>query len=380
MIRNTQSSSKQKHFMLKSLPSVLINFSLAGLIACLVFTSVQAAPLDALLHTNGYSRPGELYIEVSYDAANQKLDIFKMRASEPAYDVTSVGDYRGAHLRMGYALTDRWKLDGALWSRQINYRTDYEPLTSWLLAGQYYVFSSPFNTAHLDLRLSAWGNSSSKLVKNSPTSIDGRTVTNVNINFLNDVQQQLDAIVTWQLNDLTKLSGFLGGGYSMVATGDITANYTNSSGCNYLMTFAKAGVSGQRTNTCRTPGPTLDSFGATENILPALSYTAKYIQLGGNLSWQNQVWSLAGGYQYTHHIRNDVDDAIASAGATPYKSNHILVGEVKRKLSSNTALMVRGQLMSNQFVGEVPFFYNQITSSKFGKRYGIATIGLVAYF
>lgn len=51
-----------------------------------------------------------------------------------------------------------------------------------------------------------------------------------------------------------------------------------------------------------------------------------------------------------------------------------------RKLSPKTALLLRGQMMSNQFVGEVTFVYNQITYSKFGKRYGFVSISLVAYF
>jgi hypothetical protein len=44
------------------------------------------------------------------------------------------------------------------------------------------------------------------------------------------------------------------------------------------------------------------------------------------------------------------------------------------------ALFVRGQYMSNQFLGEVPFAYNRFTASKFSRRYSLVTAGLWMFF
>jgi hypothetical protein len=92
--------------------------------------------------------------------------------------------------------------------------------------------------------------------------------------------------------------------------------------------------------------------------------------------WQSGLWALRAGYQFQHLNRTNVDDLIVSRGGVSYQNNHIVVADVFRKVSNNTAVFVRGQAMSNQFVGEIPFVYNSVTASKFGRRYGLVSMGV----
>ncbi len=99
----------------------ITSFGLAG---CLCSYPVLAAPLDALLTAKHASTPGEIELEVSYDLVNNAVDIFNIRGSDATYAGTNVGDYHGAHVRAGIAVTSDIWVDGALWQRRLDYRAD----------------------------------------------------------------------------------------------------------------------------------------------------------------------------------------------------------------------------------------------------------------
>jgi hypothetical protein len=99
---------------------------------------------------------------------------------------------------------------------------------------------------------------------------------------------------------------------------------------------------------------------------------------GFNLGYNSGPWQWRGGYVLQNIQRSAVDDVIRSKNKTPYNLNHTLMGEVGYKMTRNTLLFTRGQVMSNQFLTEVPFLYNSLTSQRFNQRYGLLSIGLVA--
>ena len=339
-----------------------------------------AAPLDALLNADEFSYAGQMRLEASKDAINDTLDLLKIRSSNPIYSGTNVGDYNGSHFKLAYAVTDRLLAQGSLWQRSITYRADEAALTSWQLAGQYRFLGDANQPLHLAVRFSAWGDQADRMTKSSPTALGERQVTNVAIQSLRDTQNQADLIGTWRLTGKTSISSFIGAGHSEVLLGDVTANYTASNGCNYLLSFTKAGANGDRVGLCTALGPVLDTFNSPQNGLLDFSYGADYLHLGSAVHWRNDAWSLKGGYQFQKIWRNHVDELIVTSGGMPYKSNHIFVAEVMRKVGPRVALLLRGQVMSNQLVGEVPFFYNQITANKFNNSYGYFSFGIVVGF
>ena len=363
-------------FVMSKLHAVWV---LCGVIAALPIT-VSAAPLDALLSADEYHHAGELRAEASYDAMNNTLDVFKIRASDPVYAGTNVGDYSGLHLRLGYALTDRFSLDGGVWQRKITYRTDNESLDSWQLAGQYNLLGNDSSTSHLALRLGAWGDQASLLNKSSATTLAGRVLNSVTINSPKDIQNQIDVIGTLRLTRQASVSSFIGAGHSTVSTGDMAATYTSSNGCNYNLAFTGSGTSGVLSAPCSASGAVINSFGSSQSVVQDFSYKASYYQFGGMWQWHNRNWALRGGYQYQYWRRSNVDNLIISGGGVAYKSNQIIVVDVMRKVVDHVAVFVRGQEMSNQFVGEIPFAYNGVTASKFARRYGFASVGVVMEF
>lgn len=342
--------------------------------------TVCAAPLDALLSADQFLHAGEFRAEASVDAMNNMLDVLSIRAKDPLYAGTNVGDYSGLHLRLGYALTDRLSLEGGGWQRKVTYRTDKEALGSWQVAGQYRIWGDEDSKTRFALRASAWGDQAPSLTKSTPTLVGGRNVNRVTINSPRDSQVQADAIGTWRMSKRTSFSAFVGTGRSTVSTGDMLANYTSGNGCNYNIAFTATGSTGSLSTPCLAPGAVIESFGATQSVLQEFSYQANYYQLGGMWQWQSQNWSVRGGYQFQQLRRANVDALITSRGGVSYQSNHVVVADVMRKVSNHVAVFARGQVMSNQFVGEIPFAYNSVTASKFASRYGIASFGVVMGF
>ena len=341
--------------------------------------AARAAPLDALLTADQFHYQGELRVEAGMDAMNNTLDVLKIRGDDPTYAGTTVGDYAGQHVRLGYALSSKFMLEGGLWRRKISYRADDELIDSWQLAGQYRLLGDADSLFHGAVRISAWGNQSSSLVKNTPTLVQGRTLDSFSIDNLRDSQTQVDAIGTWRLSSQTSLSGFIGFGQGSVTTGNLTGAYVASNGCSYSLSLTPSETFGKLTAPCTAPNAVL-AFGTNQSPLSDFSYQSSYVQLGGMWQWQNSQWSLRAGYQYQHLSRDHVDDLIANSGGESFQDNHIVIAEMVRKIGQKTALFVRGQAMSNQFVGEIPFVYNQFTANKFSHRYGLVTIGISAAF
>lgn len=354
------------------------SYSQAFAVLSLLAGSVEAAPLDAMLSADQYRKAGEFRAEASYDAMNGTLDLLNMRGRDTQYAGTNVGDYSGLHMRAGYALTDRLSLDGGAWQRRISYRSDNESLQSWQTAVQYRLMSN--KRSNFALRLGMWGDQADTMTKSSPTLVQGRTVNSVTINSLRDIQQQADLVGSWRLTRKSSASAFVGLGRSNVTTGNMSANYTSGNGCNYNMSFTATETTGVLAAPCAAPGGVVTSFSTPQSVLPEFSYHANYYQLGGMLQWHDSNWGLRGGYQYQHLKRANVDALIVSNGGVSYQSNHILVAEVSRKVNRHVEAFVRGQTMSNQFVGEIPFSYNGVTASKFSRRYGLASFGMTVKF
>lgn len=351
-------------------------FSL-GLCGANLLLPAIAAPLDAFLSANQNSTPGEVQIEAAYDLVNSTVDFLNIRNNDANYSGTNVGDYHGAHVSAGVAINPRLWVDGALWQRRIDYRNDLLTINTWQLAAQYKLLEGTGYQPNVAVRVGAWGNYASELKKSSATTVHGVTLNSVNVANPQDMQYQFDLIGTSKIFDNTELSVFAGGGASRVSLNSITGT-TTLNGCNYNVVFGPTNVVGScNTNT--------DSFSIPNSaygidINNEAQYNATFYSGGLMLKWTKQDWQVRGGYQFQSLNRNQIDSTIQSRGGIAYQNNHILMGDVMFRLLSNTAIFVRGQYMSNQFIGEIPFAYNTLTASRFDKRYGILSTGLVIVF
>lgn len=348
---------------------------LGGLLSCV---AAQAAPLDALLSADQFQHAGEFHAEAAYDVVNSTLDVANVRGST-SYAGTNVGDYTGSHFRAGYALTDDLSFDGGLWKRNISYHLDQEVLNSWQLAGQYQLSGNANSDEHYALRFSGWGDSASTLSKSTPTLILGRNLTSYSVNSPQDRQMQLDMVGTWRLSQEYSASAFAGKGISHISTGDMNGTYTSGNGCNYNLNFNQTGTTGSLASPCGA-SIVVTSFATPQTVLQEVNYNANYYQFGTMFQWKNEDWTTHLGYQFQRLNRGGIDALIISRGGTSYQTNRILVADISRNITRNIAVFFRGQLMTNQFVGEIPFAYNTATATKFSQKYGFATFGTSVSF
>jgi hypothetical protein len=349
-----------------------------SVVGCLGGTPVLAAPLDALLTAQHAATPGDIELEVGYDLVNGAVDIFNIRDSDAAYAGTNVGDYRGAHVRGGIALSPSIWLDGALWQRRLDYRADLLRINSWQIGAQYKALGGiDRRIPSMAARLSAWGNYSDGLNKSSPTTLRGQTLNTVQISQPKDVQVQIDLIGTAQVTDATGINFFGSVGASQVSIQSVGGS-ASIAGCNYTLFFTSSAVLGQ----CNSNG---DGFSIPNSVygidvFNEAQYKARFASGGFSVNWQQQNWHLRGGYQFQRITRQQIDNTIQTRDGIPYQSNHIFLGEVTYRVVRNTAIFVRGQYMTNQFIGEIPFAYNTMTAGRFDKHYGILSTGLAIAF
>lgn len=364
--------SKNFHFMNTS--SRVLGAFIFNAVACAI---ASAAPLDALLTANPSAVPGHVEMEVGYDAVNSSLDFLNIR--EKNKSASNVGDYKGAHVRGGVAVTPDLWLDGALWRRQIDYRSFVAEVNSWQVAGQYKILEGAHYVPSVAVRLGAWGNYADSLTKSTNTSIAGTKFTSATVTKPKDEQYQLDLIGSWQLSPNTEVSMFTGAGTSSVSYDTVSATSRTTNGCEYNVAFNDAGSVSTLAQPCSAPIVVTryaQPVSATVNANKEARYTASYYQAGAMASWRSNNWRVRGGYQYQTIKRSEIDGIILARGNTPYKNNHILVADVSYKVMSNMFVFVRGQYMKNQFNGEVPMAYNSLTADRFDKRYGIFSAGL----
>jgi hypothetical protein len=350
------------------------------LAACAAFCgAAHAAPLDTLLEANPQARYGQGLLEVSADRMNQSLDVFKLRGADLALG-ENTGNYQGGTLRAGLSLAPTVWVDGALQRRKLTYGPDQPKIDSWRLGAQWQFLPAQAGQASAALRLSAWGNQAAQVSKSTPTALgplncsgSAGCVDRLSVNDAKDRTLQADVVGTWPLGAVS-LSAFAGAGQGKVTVDSITA------------TASQVPLLGNATSTYRNGSFDNTVFAIASNLfnfnteLQSTNYSTRMAQAGFNLAYTSGPWSLRGGYALQHIQRSAVDDVIRAKGKTAYSLNHTLVGELAYKVSPRVVLFSRGQAMSNQFLTEIPFLYNSLTSQRFNQRYGVLSFGVGAVF
>lgn len=358
----------------------LLSLCVAGVLAG---PHAMAAPLDALLSANPPATPGSGKLEASYDVVNRTVDIFGIRDNDEDFAGTNVGDYHGAHIRGGIAVTPRLWLDGGLWQRRVEYRGGRAEIHSWQAAGQYKFLEAAGARPAMAVRLGAWGNAAGSLQKSTPSRFQGVALDSVGVADPEDRQLQLDLIATWPVTESLEFSTFAGAGKSRVKVGTISGTATQN-GCRYNLAFGPSAVVGTVAQPCGG-NAVVERFESPYSALGVdpyaeAKYRANYAHVGLSGKWTRGPWRLQGGYQFQVLDRKGIDDTIESRAGRTSKNNHILVGEIAYQVTRHLILFTRGQYMSNQFTGEIPFTYNGLTASGFDKHYGILSVGLELQF
>lgn len=368
-------------------PAVSVIPPVSAIAFALVAAPLAAAPFDQTLS----ARPeddGTRRIEVSIDAMNDTLDVFDIRGRDPVYGGTKVGDYRGAHVRGGWHLAPNWWIDAALWRRKIEYRNDSGGLTSWQLGAQYrFAGGDASARTAWALRGSVWGNRAGDLRKGTPTTLAGYTIDTVRIDSPRDTQWQLDLIGT--RGDADGALSWYGGVQRGRVDYSSLRGTASAGNCPYSVAFGATQTVLTQTAACTGSGGTVaagtqitvnnDALGLDPRR--ALAYDATVLRVGINGVKRWGAWRLRGGVGYERHDRGGaLEDAALQLSGVHDDSNISAMLEVAYRLTPRLTAFVRGTAWQRQLMGEVPFLYNAVTAKRSDRRYGVASVGVVAEF
>jgi hypothetical protein len=358
---------------------------------CSAATNVAAAPLDALL---GVSTPGSgqrtWQLEVGRDLANERIDLFDLRGSAAS---GQTGNYEGNQVGVRWS-AEHWQLDARAWRRKLHERADTHVVNSWQLGAQAHL-GGPFS-----IRASAWGNQAGTLSRSTGTRINveglNAALNNFAVQRPRDRQLQLDLIGRWPAagsalfsapagaagswSPRPRLSAFTGLGTSRVSQSGIGAGALVGN-CPYQLEFGATELVARPSDSCsnaltiRVPNALLPFDALNET-----RYNARFWHAGAAIALPMDAWTASLGYDYQRLQRDAVDDIVRARGGHGIDSNHVLIAELAWRHESGVGVLLRGQYMRNQFVGDIPFVYNSLTASKFGHQYGFFTVAMNADF
>ncbi|MBF0620558.1 MAG: hypothetical protein HQL54_01395 [Magnetococcales bacterium] len=355
-------------------------------------STVFSAPLDELhIAMKGYpALHGEF--EFALDKMNDTLDLLNLRGRDKKYAGTDVGDYDGMHVLGGLALSRRLWIDGGYWQRSVQTSFDVADTTTWHMGAQFQLTVNMDWLPALAIRISRWGNYTPEVIKNSKTRFQGIDFDRIEVNYVEDNQTQIDLIGTWSFEKTASFSFFGGVGSSEVTYQDLVVNLQDVcqysvnywSGYNkyagYIEGIQARGLPGNG-GTCLINEITVPA--KKGQYIPkglGVAYNARYIQFGGSFQWFDPNWRVRFGYRYHLSERESVEEVVSQLGKTTYQSNHLLTADFGFKPFEHVGFFMRGQIMSNQFLGEIPFSYNAFSANQFGKLYGLASFGIIAGF
>jgi hypothetical protein len=349
----------------------------------------SAAPLDALLSTEPAhvgARDSSFELELGYDVANDRVDFLRLRPDSAS---SSTGDYYGRSLRAGWAVTPRLHMDGGLTKRRLVFKSFDADVTTWQLAAQYLVLGAEpgpyenFRQPQLALRASAWGDSAPGFDRELNFKVGTYTFRSLHADKPRDTQLQFDVIGGWPVSANLHVNGIAGIGYSKVTLKGVsgTVAYGNWL-CDAQMDTAWVQATCKNTkdgSSFNSKDPSNDNpYGV--DINKEARYHALTYQAGINATWRSGDWLFRGGLLHMTHRRSDVEDVVRARGGSPVRSNQVLVLETGYKPTTNSLVFLRGQMMTHQFLGELPMTYNSVSAGQFDKRYGFVTLGLAVAF
>ena len=294
-------------------------------------------------------------------------------------------DAAGIDRRAGQTNSLRLRLASGPWSfalgghqRALHDKSNDYRVQSWHGAVQF----EPGNATSADalrwgVRLGAWGNQADHLRQSTNRSlkVSGLKARLIEMELVKpqDLQWQMDLIGRVTLADPRwAFSGFGGVGSSAV-TRSVVSGKATISGCTYQLQFGEERLNALPMADC--PKALLVSVPNSllaVDVLEETRYRSVYGHAGAAVHWSAAPWRLALGAELQQWLRD--------AGAAERQTrNALLVGEAAYAIDPALAVVLRGQYMHRQMLGEVPMLYNARSTSSARKVVSVS-LGLQARF
>ena len=356
----------------------------AAAVAAAANLPAAAAPLDALLTATPERLAPRATLELGTDRLGRQLDFSRPDASNPETSTTTAGDYRGSHLAGALRVADGLWLSGSLWQRRLSDDVDSYRYRSRQVSALYRFAEAGGLLPALALRVSAWDNRASITQTTTPVRVPGAILTSVTVREPADRQDQIDLIGTWTLSPNVELSGQLGAGRMRLAYGSLAAA-TRRNNCDYRLTFTGNDIFGELAKPCNAVGGVITQFFDSSgdygvDVAREIAWSGRFLQAGIGARWLRGDWTFSGGYLIHRVERKDVDDILDRRGSPVHKQNHGVTAEAAYRLQQNLSVFGRAQINSNLFLNDLPVTYNSSTSTRFGSRFSMISVGLRAGF
>jgi hypothetical protein len=187
------------------------------------------------------------------------------------------------------------------------------------------------------------------------------------------------------LDESIDINASLGGGSTRLSYGGLAAT-TTINGCSYQLAFNGNDIFGNLIPPCKGNGGGVikqfyDSSGSYGvDVAKEIAWSGRFVQAGFNGAWRSGPFTLLGGYLFHWVQRDSVDDILSARGDPVHRHNHIVALQGDYAVTDHLAVFLRTQFSSNLFFNDIPVTYNSSTSSHFGSRYSLFTLGLRAGF
>lgn len=326
-----------------------------------------AAPLDALLDlVDDPQGPARWTVEAAGDV------------TQPLFDAAGIDRRAGqtASVRLHRA-SGPWSFELGGRQRAIQDKSNDYRVQSWHGAVQFEP-GEPRSTDALrwGVRLGVWGNQADHLLQNTNASmkISGLKARLVEMELLQprDLQWQMDVIGRATLTDPRwAVSGFAGAGTSAV-TRSVVSGKATISGCTYQLQFGDERLNALPMADCpKALIVSVPNSLLAVDVLDETRYRSVYGHTGAAVHWHAAPWRLALGGELQQWQRK---------GATSRQTrNVLLVSEAAHAFDPALSVVLRGQYMHRQLLGEVPMLYNARSTSS-TRRVVSISIGLQAKF
>lgn len=296
--------------------------------------------------------------------------------------------YRSARLEYVRQQTPNSLVSVSVSQRQVNSLRDAYEINQ-LEANALFRLSPSTARYSVDVGFDALFNHSDRLSKNSYTTYDGNVITRSSIDNPQDQTLAITMITGLRLGRGFSVQALSGGGLTHSDHDSVNGVGSSSDGCQYAFSTDGSVGSLDQLGSCGAVVSYQQTFASEQGVEDRLgfrasrdiSYLARFVQTGAQLSWSSSRVAASLGYRYRRYFRGSLDQNIEAEGRTPVRVSQLLNAEISYKPSVQWKLSFSASYHSAPFLDDVPLLYTAFTSDRYNDTKALSLgFGVSWYF